>query len=117
LVILLLTIIKGLAYLYYNNGTQFNLNLTITPTGLTTYDNFGTSVSILNQTIIIGASGATGSIANTGTAYVYGTFVLSSSSVHSSHKTHSSTHSSKSNAVVLVPSFYALFAILVLLLL
>jgi len=61
----------GAAYMYYHDGTNWNLQQVITASTMNTNDNFGVDVSLWQNWAMIGASAADGTAPDTGAAYMF----------------------------------------------
>lgn len=61
----------GAAYVYTRNGTSWSEQAKLTASDASTLDQFGISVGIVGDTIVVGARGADGLVAGSGAAYVY----------------------------------------------
>ncbi|WP_198552528.1 FG-GAP repeat protein [Psychromonas sp. MB-3u-54] len=62
---------SGAAYVYTRNGTFWSEQAKLTASDASTADEFGSSVTIDGDTIVVGARGADGVVADSGAAYVF----------------------------------------------
>jgi len=62
---------SGSAYVFKFDGTRWGEEIKLTASDGASYDYFGPSISISENTIVIGATGATGDEEGTGAAYVF----------------------------------------------
>ncbi len=62
---------SGSAYVFVRNGSTWSLQQKLTPTDAAAYDHFGWSVSISDDTALVGASGDNDNGKRSGSAYVF----------------------------------------------